>query len=98
MDINEITEAIIAEQLAMIDYIARCREFHANQAERAEANKRLRRYRCDELFRRLEGLTVQSRKELAETVWEVPVSWSVLWCARHPDFTPFKGFGGDAAK
>ena len=51
--------------------------------EREDANKRIREWRCEELFRTLVnlGLTRESARQIAEGVWEEKVSWISLKCA-----------------
>ena len=55
------------------------------RAEREDANKRLREWRCEELFRTIVnlGLEKEAARRIAEGVWEEKVSWISLQFAGH---------------
>lgn len=67
-------------------------EQEVDDQERAEANYRLRQYRCENLFWRLWGLPVFVAETLAEKVWETETSWSASSYHRSHVRGPVIGF------
>lgn len=66
--------------------ILRVEEMMANQAERRDAEIRLRHYRRDELYRSLRrcGLSLETAEMISEQVWEVSTPWLTLSSHRSP--------------
>ena len=64
----------------------RRRDAVLERAEREEANQRLRTWRCEQLVYKLMrfGIHYTTAAQIAESVWEEPLSWTTMNYVRNP--------------